>query len=366
MLLSSLCAEGTPVLALDIAKLWRRAGVKLQVWTLQSSPSDLAAEFQEAGIEVRSMAITQRGYSKFPALAWRAFEICRRHRLDAVLSFPFGWHSYIAWGAGLAGTGTVVAHAGNYPPVGDSVGVRKLRVTVAIGDVWRPHIACCSDHVREGLAQYLGIPASRLHTIYNGVDLARFAGTAAPGRPLREPLRIGMVARFEPHKDQPTLLRAIRELKSRDVNICVDLIGDGSRRAEYQALAEQLDIAGCIHFLGVRRDIPDLLRGWDLFVFSVSPDEGLGVALIEALAAGVPVVASDVGACREVLNCPVYGILGELFPAGDSVELANAILRFRDHPEPWWDRAARATASVHTRFSIEAMSDSYLRLLGVV
>ena len=362
ILLTSLCAEGTPVLGLDMARVWQREGVDFRVCTFQDTPSDMASEYASAGIEVDSLAMSFSSYRKFPELVWRIQRYCRQHRIESVLSFPFGWHSYAAWGSALAGSRRVVAHAGNYPPVRRSGPLRKLRATIAIGEIWRPQIACCSNHVRSGLEHHLHVPPSRLHTVYNGVDLQRFHDRTRY-KPLQDPIRIGMVARFEAHKDQSTLLHAIATLRSRGIKVCIDLVGDGTRRAECESLAKQLEICEQVRFMGVRRDVPELLRNWDAFVFSVTPDEGLGVALVEALAAGVPVIASDVGACREVLNCPTYGILGNLFPVGDAESLADAILEYKANPGPWWDRAAIARISVESRFSIEAMADHYLKLL---
>ena len=89
----------------------------------------------------------------------------------------------------------------------------------------------------------------------------------------------------------------------------------------------------------MRRDVPELVGQLDLFVFATTPDEGLGIALIEAMAAGVPVVASDVGACREVLD---DGALGLLVPPRDPVALADAIERVRNEPEAAAARAERA------------------------
>jgi glycosyltransferase involved in cell wall biosynthesis len=152
-------------------------------------------------------------------------------------------------------------------------------------------------------------------------------------------------------------------LRQQGENVKLDLVGDGDLRSECESLAKQLGVHEHICFTGVRRDIPALLREWDAFVFSVLPDEGLGIALIEALAAGVPVIASDVGACREVLFSPKDGNLGELFPFGDAEALADAILRFKSNPEPWWNRARLAANSVRQRFSIETMANEYLRLL---
>jgi glycosyltransferase involved in cell wall biosynthesis len=363
ILLSSLAAEGTPVLALDMAKYWKHNGVDFRVCTFQEPPSDLAAEFKAARIEVDTLSLVFQGYRKFPTLAWRVFKYCHRYQIDSVLSFPFGWHSYVAWGARLAGAHRVVAHAGNYPPTDNPRAIEQLRTTLALGGLWRSPIACCSNHVRDGLALHLHIASDLLHTVYNGVDLCQFESSARSSA-INEPLRLGMVARFEPHKDQPTLMRAISQLRSRGVKVDVDFVGDGTRRAEFEALANELDLHGQVRFLGVRRDIPDLLREWDGFVFSVTPDEGLGIALIEAVAVGLPVIASDVGACREVLTSGTSETLGELFPFGDVDALANAILRLKANPDPWRDRAVRAIASVQARFSIETMANEYLRLLG--
>jgi glycosyltransferase involved in cell wall biosynthesis len=363
ILLSSLCAEGTPVLALEMARAWQRKGINFKVCTFQGTPADLAPEFAAAGIEVENLAMTFQGYRKFPDLVWRVFSYCRRNDIDAVLSFPFGWHSYVSWGARLAGAQRVVAHAGNYPPTNSPGAIRRLRITLAIGGVWHTNIACCSNHVRDGLKRHLHVPESLLHTIYNGIDLHQFQDKPQR-RTINEPIRVGMVARFEPHKDQPTLMRTASLLRSRGIQILIDLVGDGSRRAEYEELSKQLGIESQVRFLGVRRDIPNLLREWDVFVFSVNPDEGLGIALIEALSSGIPVIASDVGACREVLSCATHGMLGDLFPCGDAEQLAESITRFRDDPDPWWERAKRARTSAQTRFSIESMADAYLHLLG--
>ncbi len=346
-----------------MAKHWQRTGIEFKVCTFQESPSDLALEFQAAGIEVDTLSLAFTGYRKFPILAWRLFRYCQRNDIDSVLSFPFGWHSYVAWGARLAGARRVVAHAGNYPPTENPSAIRKLRTTLAIGGTWHSPIACCSNHVRDGLAKYLQIDPGLLHTVYNGVDLSQFEWSGRASA-IHEPLHLGMVARFEAHKDQPTLMRAVSQLRTSGIDVIVDLVGDGSRRAEFETLVKELDLREKIRFLGVRRDIPELLRQWDAFVFSVTPDEGLGIALIEALAAGLPVIASDVGACREVLTSGTSETLGEFFPFGDAEALANAIVRFKADPAPWWRRSDKAIDSVRERFSMESMADKYLELLG--
>src|SRR5207248_2428186 len=100
------------------------------------------------------------------------------------------------------------------------------------------------------------------------------------------------------------------------------LAGEGSLRATLQAEAHDLGCAGAVEFLGTRLDVPELLAHARLFVFSTTRQEGLGTVLFEALAVGLPVVASDVPACREALR---GGEFGRLVPPGDSAALADAI-----------------------------------------
>ena len=140
------------------------------------------------------------------------------------------------------------------------------------------------------------------------------------------------------------------------------LIGEGSRRRELEALITAEGLGDRVHLLGMRRDVPELVGQLDLFVFATTPDEGLGIALIEAMAVGVPVVASDVGACREVLD---DGALGLLVPPGGPVALADAIERVRDDPETAAARVERARRKAFEVFDAERMAAAYADVLGL-
>jgi glycosyltransferase involved in cell wall biosynthesis len=109
----------------------------------------------------------------------------------------------------------------------------------------------------------------------------------------------------------------------------LSLAGNGSLRPRLEALARALGIDGRVDFLGSCADVPTLLGGCDLFVFSTTRAEGLGTVLIEALAAGLPVVASDVPACRELLE---EGRWGVLVNPGDPAALALAVIRRLGEP----------------------------------
>src|SRR5690606_39460471 len=117
-----------------------------------------------------------------------------------------------------------------------------------------------------------------------------------------------MVATLEPHKDHETLLKAWKILEDRGISAELKLAGDGSLRNQLEELAAKLKLRRVV-FLGSRSDIPELLAQSKVFVFSTTPQEGFGTVLVEAIAAGCIIVASDVPACREVLDNGNYGML---------------------------------------------------------
>jgi glycosyltransferase involved in cell wall biosynthesis len=184
-----------------------------------------------------------------------------------------------------------------------------------------------------------------------GIDLDRFEG-ARPALRSDGPL-VGNIARLAPQKDHRTLIEAARLVPEAEFVVA----GDGELRAELERLA-----AGSrVRFLGPRDDVPELLASLDVFAFP-SLFEGLCLAVIEAQAAGVPVVATPVGGIRETV---VDGETGLLVPTRDPAALASAIQRLlEDRPEAE-AMAAEAKRRVRARFSIERMVDETLRVYGL-
>ena len=365
IVLNSLIAEGTPQLALDLCRVWTRAGLQPVVVTLRSEPRDLAREFDALGIRLLSLRIDrERGYGRYLQMARGMFALVRRYRPTAILSMPLGWHAFLGAGARLGGVQRVAAYVGNYPPHEAGMAFRKFRWEVQAGRQVTDRLVCCSRYVQGGVVRHFGVPAGETTVVYNACAMADVAERAARARRVRTEgsLAIGMVARLEPHKDQPTLIRAARRLADRGVDCQVQLIGEGSRRGELEQLIAAEGVGGAVELLGMRRDIPELLGKMDLFVFSTTPSEGLGSALIEAMAAGVPVIASDVGACREVLD---DGDLGLLVPPRDPGALADAIERVRADPAAAAARARRAQRNAFDAFDAERMADAYAEVLGL-
>ena len=158
------------------------------------------------------------------------------------------------------------------------------------------------------------------------------------------------MARLEPQKDHRTLIEAARLVPEAEFVI----VGDGELRGELERLA-----AGArVRFMGAREDVPELLASFDVFAFP-SRFEGLCLAVIEAQAAGVPVVATPVGGIRETV---VEGETGLLVPTGDPAALAAATRRLLEDRPAAEAMAAEAKRRVRERFSLERMVEATLRL----
>jgi glycosyltransferase involved in cell wall biosynthesis len=192
----------------------------------------------------------------------------------------------------------------------------------------------------------------------NGVNIPALREAAELGRATRHhggPV-ITMTARLDAIKDHDTLLRAFALVRRQLPNARLWLAGEGTRQEALERLAAELGLGPSISFLGVRRSVGELLGQVDLFVFSTTAAEGFGIALAEAMAVGLPVVASDVPACREVLN---GGECGILTPPRDVSAMAAAILTMLRDPAVARSYGAKAEARASTEYDIRTCAQHY-------
>lgn len=215
------------------------------------------------------------------------------------------------------------------------------------------------------------VPASRIRFIPSGVDTARFALDPVARRQLRqssgldaqEPLILATGALVE-RKGYRTLLQAAYHLKAQARQCRYIICGDGESRAALQAQAVALGLEQDVQFAGFRADITPYLAAADLFVH-VPLWEGLGVAVIEALAAGLPVVASRVGGIPELIKDQETGLL---VPPQDSLALAAALCRLIDDPLKARALGQAGQSLVRARFDMTVMAQAnetlYYDLLG--
>lgn len=216
----------------------------------------------------------------------------------------------------------------------------------------------------------VGVERSRLSCIANGIDTHEFRpapespqardqddSTAAPAAP-RTPM-IGFVGRLSPEKGPEVFVRAALLLRDRLPNARFVIAGDGPSRERVEALAAQYLLDDRLELLGTRDDMPSVYRGLDVLVSS-SHSEALPLAVMEAMACGVPVVATRVGGVPELV---AHGSTGWLVEAGDFQGLATAAASLIEQPETHARFAHAARARVVERFDIARHVDAYAALL---
>lgn len=213
-------------------------------------------------------------------------------------------------------------------------------------------IVAVSNETARAL-EHAGQPAAAVHRIHNGVDLSKIAPSRSRDEVRRElglgppAVLIGTAGRLAAVKAQDCFLRAARLILRKERHARFIIAGDGPRKRELMALATQLGIERECAFLGARRDIFDLVAALDLFVLP-SLDEGIPMALLEAMALERPLVASNVGGIPEVITHRINGLLVE---AGDEPALAEASLELIRDPSWAAVIGKQARQTVEERFS---------------
>ncbi|MEO1766411.1 glycosyltransferase [Thiobacter aerophilum] len=227
---------------------------------------------------------------------------------------------------------------------------------------WLPdRVVTVSQAVADDLAQR-GVPRARLRVVPTGVDLKRF-DPAQVTPTLRQALGlapdvllVGTLAILRNKKGHRDLLAAIPRVLARLPQVHFVIAGDGPQEAKLKAEAANLGLSAHVHFLGLRRDVPEILRALDLFVLPTR-EEALGTAFLEAQAMGVPVIGTRVGGVPETIR---EGETGLLVPPHDPERLAAALLELLENPgkRAAFARAARPWVAAH--FGIEQMGAGML------
>lgn len=306
-------------------------------------------ELRRAGVPLEAVA----GWTH-AATILELVDVCKRFKPEVLVAHGFSEH---LWGryAGLLAKVPHLVH------VEHNTRERYTRWRLA-QTRWlakrTDRIVGCSEGVRRVLLA-MGMPAERTIAIPNGVRLEPFAQAEAHPFAQRIP-GIVMVARFAKQKDHATLLRATALLRERGLSPPLLFAGGGKdlHRKPLETLASELGISAQVRFLGVVRNVPELLMTHQLAVLSTHY-EGMPLALIEGMAAGCAVVGSAVPGVREVI---ADGVDGLLTAEADAVALADALERVLRDP-PFGARlaeSARRTATEH--YGRELMSRRYEEL----
>ncbi len=252
-------------------------------------------------------------------------------------------------------------HGRHYP---DLVSRRRRWVNRWLLDRRADAVTGCSDFSIDGLARVDGFSGDRIELIPNGVDLARYESSgdraelrAELGLPT-DRILIACVARFHPVKDHATLLRAFAAVAAEREDVDLLLVGAGPLRGDLERLTSELRIGSRVTFLGIRDDVARLMRAADIFCMT-SLSEAASLTILEAMAAGLPVVVTDVGGNPELVR---DGVEGRLAPRGNDRAIAMALLDLCENPERAHTMGAAARGRVEESFTLDATVGSYLDL----
>jgi L-malate glycosyltransferase len=253
------------------------------------------------------------------SLPWRLYRLFRQEKVQIVQTHHHGQLLYSILGARLAGARVIHAEHDFY-----SLQSKKVQQQLRWSARWCDSIVGVSEGVSEFLRHDVGIPRRKVVTIHNGVDCERFTPRNSVTRQevglSTEDLLIGTVARLEPVKDLFMLLNAFQIVRRVCSSVKLLIVGDGSLKAGLEHRAKDLGLEKDVLFLGRRSDIPAVLGLLDIFVLS-SFEEGLPLVILEAMAAGKPVVATAVGSVPEIVTSET----GVLVPRREPDQLAGAL-----------------------------------------
>ena len=321
------------------------------------TPHDRVAEPATArGLRVQSL---QLGGDLALHDAWRFSRVLVREAPDVVLLATWRKVWLGGLGARWAGVPRIVARVGLSTDLPSTAkyrdSVRRLIDAVVVN----------AEEYHEPFIAASGLDPSRVIAIPNGVrSPERRAEPGAVRRALGLPPEarvVGAVARLTQQKRLDRLISALAELPT-DVHVV--LAGDGKLRAELEAQAAELNVRERVHFLGHREDVGDVLDALDVFVLC-SDKEGLASAMLEAMAAGVPVVCTPVSGVAEALASPPGEVAPGVVVGFETAQLAAALRDLLAEPERLRAMAAAGARRARERFGFDHMLDRYEAVLGM-
>lgn len=222
-----------------------------------------------------------------------------------------------------------------------------------------------STDVTAELRRY--VPVDKVVKIGNGIDPEIFRRILSLDRAKEELGQtrrrlVGFIGRLTHAKGVRDLIDAVPALRAEHKNVHFLIVGDGENRPVFERRVRTLGLNGTVSFTGTRTDTSLIYSALDIFVLP-SYQEGFPMVILEAMACGVPIVATTVGDIPEMIE---HGVSGLLVPPGDIAALSNALAYLLDHPEKAWDMGAAAKRRVGEQFTSKAMAQAYLALYSSV
>lgn len=344
--ITSLRTGGAEHLMVDLLPELKRRGNEVELLVFDGTDTPFKRQLEAKGVRIHQLSVGGCVYNPINVLRlvkfMRHFDVVHTHNTACQL---FAAIAGVLCSAVLCTTEHTTSNRR-----------RDLR-WYAVIDRWMYRqyraIVCISNKAEKNMRDYLGAGAWPISTIYNGIDVVKYAN-AGPDEALVRSKNgrkaIVMVAGFRYQKDQDTLIKVMKMLPADEYVLW--LVGDGERRSLLEHLACSEGVDSRVWFLGIRTDVAKVLKSADVVVLS-SHFEGLSLSSIEGMASGRPFVASDVDGLHEI----VAGN-GALFPHGDAAALADVIKRLCNDKAEYESVAGRCQAKAK-QYDISLMAAKY-------
>jgi glycosyltransferase involved in cell wall biosynthesis len=350
-------------LAVDLALCQKAEGHEPLIYCLTFS-GRLGKEATEKGIVVHSF---NKPGGPRPGTLWKIIQQLRRDRPDVLHTHNHLVHHYGVIAGVMAGVPVIVNtrhraehHLVNGPEGSQISNAPKDKKSDLIFRATMPWVGCVamiSESTRRFFVEHRGIPMAKTKVILNGAPLKRFLDAPAhPGSALPR-VRFGIAARLVREKDHFTLLRAFSEVIAEIPEAELHIAGDGPLQEPLKEFAKELNLTHCVTFLGALPETSQFLSKLDIFVLS-SLTEGMPISILEAMAAGLPIVSTRVGGVDEAA---IDGQNALFVNPGDSHGLAQAMIRMARSVD-LAKMGATGRATVQERFSIEKTWSEYYKL----
>lgn len=361
-LINSFHAGGAETLTCRSAPLFLQWGYRPVVVSLSKTVDQvgqcLIGELDEAGIPWHSVAKPVRS-GRLRAII-RCANLIQHYRPHIVHTHCSSPDFYGGMGSAFVGGAKHVStlHSTRYDSRWFAKVARRISQPLS-----KPHYIAISSSVAAVMEEQFGISSKRMDIVPNGVDERRFTGEFDRDRIRREVLGVGSgrqvivsVGRLAQPKNFPCLIDAFALLLGERPDLSLAIFGEGEERQRLETRIEDLGIGQRVSLPGVVTHVPAILRSADLFVLP-SAWEGFGLAAVEAMMAGLPVIVSDVDGLREMANrgAPIL-----TFPSGDVRSLADRMKQFLDSPKLMSRLGQAAKAWAIQNYSLKAMVEGYV------
>ncbi|WP_457329424.1 glycosyltransferase [Rhizobacter sp. P5_C2] len=305
------------------------------------------------GVQVFSLG---KGEGNDLTVPWRLARLVREQGFDVMHSHLWGVYLESALAAKLAGVPLVHTVHGNYQDYGQRF-IPRLKLALRhrlerFAARWHQRIVTVSHSIQSYVVENIGIDARRVETVHNGID----ERVSLQGE--RRGTTFITVGRMAAVKNHAMMIRAFARVAASRPDARLQLVGDGPDRPALEALAASLGVASRVEFLGFRNDVAELLAAADVFLMS-SHYEGVSIAILEAMRAGLPVVGTQVGGIPETV---LQGESGLLVPDGDEAAFADAMLTLLQDASRRGVLGRAATQRQREAFSLESAAQRYLQI----